>query len=696
VIRRIPSLFGSDRASVGRSLFVAALCFAAGVIVVGVAAGASVLSIGDANAEVTDRLDPLDHMHAELLQALTNGEAGIRGFALTGDDEFLTPLDDARDRYPGLVAATFELVGSDPELRGQLEREVTAAEAWLTGYTADAEEAVRSGITPEEYVEERRHGKALFDTLRAEHAATSELIHARRDDALDRARATEIIGAVVTGASVVVVLLGGALIAQRTRRRIATPLAAVADGIAKLEAGELSTRVAEDGPREVRSVAAATNAFARFLEQASAVQHSRTHSDKLVRQLSATMFEHANVSALLSTTVDALGPVFGCDQVLLIDVERDRPGRILAEWVGEDTAPLGIGTQLDFPESFIALVQTEMFVAGTCTVEDIDADERVPADSNDFLRGHHVQALLVAPVLVAGEARAVISLHSATPRAWTDVDRWMARELATELGSAMRLGDEFEHTRAMVHELQQVDAAKSDFLAAVSHELRTPLTSILGYTELLLDGDAGELAPRQLDMMTIVDRNARRLLLLIDDLLTMSRIDADRLTITPAVAPVARLVDGVSEAIRPLAGAAGVTLRAGVGEPGLTAWADERALERVLLNVMSNAVKFTPPGGTITLEAAPADGGVEFRVTDTGVGIPEDEQEQLFTRFFRSSTSRELAIQGTGLGLAIVHHIVEAHAGRTSVVSRPGHGTSVTLWLPGGNHGEELAACRES
>ena len=126
--------------------------------------------------------------------------------------------------------------------------------------------------------------------------------------------------------------------------------------------------------------------------------------------------------------------------------------------------------------------------------------------------------------------------------------------------------------------------------------------------------------------------------------------------------------------------------------PELAVWADERVLERALLNVVSNAVQFTPAGGEITVAADRHAGGVRFRIVDTGVGIPVDEQDQIFTRFYRSSTSREMAIPGTGLGLAIVHHIDEAHHGTVELESQPGKGTSVTLWLPDGPTPEESAS----
>ena len=269
-----------------------------------------------------------------------------------------------------------------------------------------------------------------------------------------------------------------------------------------------------------------------------------------------------------------------------------------------------------------------------------------------------------------------------SPRPWTPFQKSMAGAVGRELARGLRLADLYERERDMVRQLRELDDAKADFLSATSHELRTPLTSILGYTELLVEGDAGQLDDRQRSMMEVIDRNARRLLLLIDDLLTMSRIDAGRLTITPTNVRIGTLLDGVSDAMRPLAGAAGLSLIIPPVDPDATMWADERAIERALLNLASNAIKFTPSGGSVTLRAEPDDGGVHVTVSDTGVGIPLNEQDQLFTRFFRSSESRARAVQGTGLGLAIVRHIVEAHGGTVGVTSEPGRGTDFWFTLP--------------
>lgn len=245
-----------------------------------------------------------------------------------------------------------------------------------------------------------------------------------------------------------------------------------------------------------------------------------------------------------------------------------------------------------------------------------------------------------------------------------------------------RLREAVEREQHMVAELRELARVKTDFISTISHELRTPLTSIAGYIELLADGDVGPLTRSQLDVLDVVDRNARRLTGLIENLLTLSRSDSGDFTMTPAPLDVLALVQGVHRAVLPSAFAQGLQLTLDVeGELG-TLVGDAAQLDRVLLNLLSNAIKFTPAGGHVTLRVQREGRSVRFSVTDTGIGIPLDEQEQLFSRFFRSSNATELAIQGTGLGLAIVKTIVEEHGGTISIVSRPGVGTTVAVALP--------------
>lgn len=238
------------------------------------------------------------------------------------------------------------------------------------------------------------------------------------------------------------------------------------------------------------------------------------------------------------------------------------------------------------------------------------------------------------------------------------------------------------HERQAVERLTELERIKADFVATVSHELRTPLTSMIGYLELLRLGQFGEQAGTQSAVTERVERNSRRLLVLVEDLLLLSQIEAREMRLTRVPTDLRAVVEGALEAVEPLCG--GRRLAVGVHLPDrpVEVVGDQAQLERMLVNLLGNAVKFTPDEGRVDLVLETGVTTVSVVVRDTGMGIPDDEQTQLFTRFFRSSTATEGAIQGTGLGLTIVQAIVDAHDGVITVSSRQDVGTTVTVRLP--------------
>jgi hypothetical protein len=198
---------------------------------------------------------------------------------------------------------------------------------------------------------------------------------------------------------------------------------------------------------------------------------------------------------------------------------------------------------------------------------------------------------------------------------------------------------------------------------------------------LLLDGDAGELAAMQRQLLEAVDRNARRLDTLVGDLLLLSRIESGTLRLQLRDVSVQDLVEGALEALTAKR-AADVRLDVNLpGEPVLLR-GDPDQLERVLTNLISNALKFTPPGGRVEVGVASGPERVKLWVSDTGIGIPETELSQIFDRFFRTSRSQEANRPGTGLGLTIVKSIVEQHRGTIAASANPDGGTTFTVTMP--------------
>jgi signal transduction histidine kinase len=222
---------------------------------------------------------------------------------------------------------------------------------------------------------------------------------------------------------------------------------------------------------------------------------------------------------------------------------------------------------------------------------------------------------------------------------------------------------------------------KNDFVAMVSHDLRTPLTSIVGNIELVLDGDAGTVPTPQRRLLEAVSRNGRRLQNLIGDLLMLSRIESGTLRINTRQVPLAEVVDGALEAVSAQK-AADVTLAAQLPDEPVLLEADPSQLERVLTNLIGNALKFTPPGGRVAVEVTARPERVELRISDTGVGIPADELPHIFDRFFRTSRSQSMDRTSTGLGLTIAKSIVERHRGSIWAESTPGAGSTFFIDLP--------------
>ncbi|WP_345764128.1 sensor histidine kinase [Diaminobutyricibacter sp. McL0608] len=223
---------------------------------------------------------------------------------------------------------------------------------------------------------------------------------------------------------------------------------------------------------------------------------------------------------------------------------------------------------------------------------------------------------------------------------------------------------------------------KDEFVGLISHELRTPLSSILGYLELMRDDEESPLSAEQLQFLGVAERNAHRLLRLVGDLLFTAQVESGQFPLDLRDLDLAEVVGASIESARPAASAAAIQLVARIGDGPVTVRGDAQRVGQAVDNLISNAIKFTPAAGTITV-ALEVDGpDACITVSDTGIGIPAVELGQLSTRFFRASTATRNAVPGVGLGLTITKAIVTAHGGRMSIASEEGVGTSFTVRIP--------------
>src|SRR5947209_1648635 len=250
------------------------------------------------------------------------------------------------------------------------------------------------------------------------------------------------------------------------------------------------------------------------------------------------------------------------------------------------------------------------------------------------------------------------------------------RLAADEVGVVMVLHD--------ITELRRLEQVRTEFVANVSHELRTPLTAIHGYLETLLAGalEERENARRFLE---IVFRHTERLGRLLDDLTDLSNIELVRVLLNLPPTRLDEVVDSVLAIIALRAEAGGVTLTADMAAGTPPVQADRDRLVQILINLVDNAVKYTPRGGRVTVHARPTEGGrVVITVEDTGAGIPAADLPRITERFYRVDKARSRELGGTGLGLAIVKHLVAAHGGQLEIESEVERGTIVRVTLPAG------------
>ncbi len=229
---------------------------------------------------------------------------------------------------------------------------------------------------------------------------------------------------------------------------------------------------------------------------------------------------------------------------------------------------------------------------------------------------------------------------------------------------------------------REVDRMKSEFVSLVSHELRTPLTSIKGYVDLLLDGEVGELAEDQVEFLGIVKASADRLVSLVNDLLDISRIESGKIELKRAPEDLTALIRQAASTLRPQIEGKRQDLVLDLPADLPPVLGDADRITQILVNLLSNAHKYTPAGGHIAVRAHAGMQQIQVQVSDTGIGLSPEEQAQLFTRFFRAHNRATQEAGGTGLGLAITRSLVEMHGGQITVESAPGQGSTFSFTLP--------------
>jgi GAF domain-containing protein len=308
-----------------------------------------------------------------------------------------------------------------------------------------------------------------------------------------------------------------------------------------------------------------------------------------------------------------------------------------------------------------------------------DIAEQIPV--RDVLVGAGYRALLAVPLVREDHLIGGLTVFRKTPGEFPAEIVELLKTFATQSSLAIQNARLFREIEQKSRELEAASRHKSEFLSNMSHELRTPLNAIIGFSEVLGDRLFGELTDKQEEYLKDIMESGQHLLSLINDILDLSKIEAGRMELELTDFDLPQAIDNALTLVRERAGRRGIALHQAVDERLGEILGDERKVKQVLLNLLSNALKFTPEGGRIDVSARFQDSSAEISVTDTGVGIAPEDQEAVFEEFRQVGTAAR-KVEGTGLGLTLCRKFVELHGGRIWVKSQVSVGSTFTFTIP--------------
>jgi signal transduction histidine kinase/CHASE3 domain sensor protein len=657
---------------------------AAGVIAFVLAGAAGQRS---AIVELHRRAQAAQVANLAMLADFLDAERAARGYQVTGEPEFLRTYHTAQDEFEEAFRQVRRLVR--PPLTGSVRAAARSARSVFA--VGDKAVAAPAGSTAAaRFFARASAGVGVFtgqaERLRRRLARQTDVLVARSERVLG-------VGLGWTGVILAISLAFPVLSVAVAWRWVSGHLHTATTAVRRRALGDSEARVVAAGPAEVRDLATSVNFLADESDRLRAAERERARLQAEVRQASVRIREHLHGAAIIREAMTAIHEHLAVDFVWVGIVNDER--LTLA-----DGDPDVWGQAADivgyFPPDSVGWIRDVYRHRSSYRVQDLRKAqvEEIPAEIKKILISQGATSLLLTPFGAGQELLGCLTLLRTGPgQGWTEPQIEAVESLAGDIGRGLEHARLYESEERLVAELESLDHAKTSFLASVSHDLRTPLTSIIGYLEMLCDDEPGQDRSSQVMMLDAVDRNARRLQTMIEDLLTISKIELGAFTSRLHPLDLTGLVPAAAEVIRPSAAAGGLDFQVSCPDHDLMIDGDPEQLDRVLVNLLSNAVKYTPSGGSVALEMKKAGDSVVTTITDTGIGIPEKDQSSMFTRFFRASNAVEAAIPGSGLGLSISATIVAHHGGDLSVESAHNRGTTVTVRIPlrGSAHAAGLA-----
>jgi two-component system sensor histidine kinase/response regulator len=506
----------------------------------------------------------------------------------------------------------------------------------------------------------------------------------------------------------VLIIVLGIIATTLLANRIIHPLRSLAEVAKEVSAGNFSVSLAPTTQDEVGELTTVFNTMTQAIrdrEQAISAQVSTItkHANKLttLNQTGSAIASHLDLNTLLSTVLQLLIEKVGFTHMLIMLYDRDQ-----GVAYGAQTAGIAENLDAHIQSLFIPIhedgtLHADLLLHGKAfVISDIeDVQARIHPKIGAVLQALGVTSFVCAPLKSQQHIMGFITADS-TPETCTQEDLELLITIANTVGVAIDNARAYQQLEQLnitleqrveerTHELteanvklQELDQLKSVFVTIVSHELRTPMTSVKGLVENMLEGVTGELSERQTFYLSRVRANVERLTRMINDLLDLSRIEAGRMDLMPVSLSIPELVSEVTESLQDMATEHGLILKVNQIQEISSVRGDVDKMGQVLTNLVHNAIKFTPPSGTVQISLSHKNSKwVQVCVADTGCGVAQDELENIFERFYRSPSGPHQS-KGAGLGLAISKSLVELHGGQIWVESIQGTGTHVFFTVP--------------
>jgi signal transduction histidine kinase/CHASE3 domain sensor protein len=622
------------------------------------------------------RVQAVQVANLAMLAEFLDAQRAARGYQATRQPSLRQSYRIERGHFEASLKRVRRLAGAD--MADAVQAEAHSARAAIQA--DDRAAAAPAGSKPTARLYARASASASAFTRDA--ASLQRRLDQESDDLAAKSERTLGVGLAWTAAILAAGLMLPVIAVAAGLRWASGPLHDITTAVRRRAHGDMAARASPGGPADVRELALSLNFLADESDRVRGGEQERARLLAEVRQASIRIREHLRGEPIIREAVTAIHEHLAVDFVWVGIVTGDRLTLAQGDPDAWGRVPDIVG---HFPPDSVGWIRDVYRHRSSYRVQDLPESqaEEIPAEIRKILLSQGATALLLTPFGAGRELLGcLILLRTGRGHAWTEPEIEAVESLAADIGRGLEHARLYESEERLVGELKSLDQAKASFIASASHDLRTPLTSIIGYVELLSDTEAGPVQPAQARMLDGVDRNARRLKTMIEDMLTISKIELGEFRSELHPVDLTSLAPAAADVIRPSAAAAGLALEVSSPEDAIMVEGDQGQLDRVLINLLSNAVKYTPRGGHVTMALSTSAGSAVLTVTDTGIGIPAEDQDSLFTRFFRASNAVEAAIPGSGLGLSIVRTIVANHHGDLSVDSARDRGTTVTVRIP--------------